>query len=157
MQMDYRKLTERYFEGQTSEQEEAELKAWALGQQAQQEAMPLADYFRSLEPTVHKLPESFANRLERSIDEWSRVEHAAEHRTRTASLRWAVGMAAAFALVFSIGTALNLREDRNSSYATIDTYDNPQDAYQETQRALQTFSLAINKGFNAIDKKQNDK
>lgn len=150
--MDYSKLTDRYFEAQTSEQEELELKKWAHDHNMTDEGKLLNAYFQVMDNRRVQLPEGLERRMERSIEEWGRVEHHAGNRARTTTIRWVAGMAACFALVFSMGTALNIREDKQANYAVTDTYDNPQDAYQETQRALRTFSLAINKGLDAIDK-----
>lgn len=150
--MDYSKLTDLYFEAQTSEQEELELKKWAHDNSTTDESKQLNAYFQALDNSPAQLPEGLERRMERSIEEWGRVEHHAGNRARTTTIRWVAGMAACFALVFSMGTALNIREDKQANYAATDTYDNPQDAYQETQRALRTFSLAINKGLDAIDK-----
>ena len=150
--MDYSKLTDRYFEAQTSEQEELELKKWAHDNSTTDESKQLNAYFQALDNSPAQLSEGLERRMERSIEEWGRVEHHAGNRARTTTIRWVAGMAACFALVFSMGTALNIREDKQANYAVTDTYDNPQDAYQETQRALRTFSLAINKGLDAIDK-----
>lgn len=150
--MDYSKLTDLYFEAQTSEQEELELKKWAHDNSTTDESKQLNAYFQALDNSPAQLPEGLERRMERSTEEWGRVEHHAGNRARTTTIRWVAGMAACFALVFSMGTALNIREDKQANYAVTDTYDNPQDAYQETQRALRTFSLAINKGLDAIDK-----
>jgi len=150
--MDYSKLTDLYFEAQTSEQQELKLRKWAHDHSTTDEGKQLNAYFQALDNGPAQIPEGLERRMERSIEEWGRVEHHAGNRARTTTLRWVAGMAACFALVFSMGTALNIREDKQANYAVTDTYDNPQDAYQETQRALRTFSLAINKGLDAIDK-----
>jgi len=58
------------------------------------------------------------------------------------------------AIVFTIAYA-TIRENRTLAVATPqDTFDNPEDAYREAERALITFSEAINKGLDKISGKE---
>jgi hypothetical protein len=73
------------------------------------------------------------------------------------SMKWIAGIAAAMAVVFIMAYAA-IREDRTLAVATPqDTFDNPEDAYREAERALITFSEAINEGLNKITEKEEKK
>ena len=76
-------------------------------------------------------------------------------RARIVSLRWIIGIAACLLLIFSIGFFVNSRTDEKDFATQQDTYDNPEDAYAETQRALMKFSKSLNKGLAKVDEATN--
>ena len=90
-------------------------------------------------------------RLSRQIDSWNRVEKTANRRARTIGLRWMAGIAASLLLLFAIGLLVD-RQQKQAQYAVQqDTFDDPRDAYAETQKALMMFSKSINKGLNKVE------
>ena len=92
--------------------------------------------------------EQMEKRLERQIDGWNTVERSTNRQARTATLRWIASVAASLLLLVSIVLIANNDSSlftQRASTPTTDTFDNPEDAAAETQRALLKFSEAINK------------
>lgn len=89
-------------------------------------------------------------RMERMIDQWNMVEQQQRHRTSGRLTRLILGMAASIALLLAIGSLVYVNTGRNTAQMH-DTYDNPHDAYAETERALAKFSQCINKGLNTVN------
>ena len=86
-------------------------------------------------------------RMERMIDGWNTVERTTNRHARKISLRWIAGVAASWLLIVSlslIATHHNNQQDF-ARQPSEDTFDNPEDAAAETQRALLKFSQCINK------------
>ncbi len=71
-----------------------------------------------------------------------------ERRSIGSTLRWVAGVAASLLLILSVSLVAN-HQYRQKQYAQLqmskDTFDNPEDAAAEAQRALLKFSEAINK------------
>lgn len=86
-------------------------------------------------------------RLERQIDAWNMVERTTDRRARNISLRWIAGVAASLVLLVSLALIFNnhYEEQDVAMEQSEDTFDNPEDAAAETQRALLKFSECINK------------
>lgn len=86
-------------------------------------------------------------RMERQIDGWNTIERTTNRRARTISLRWIAGVAASLLLIVSMALVVNYRYERQhyAQQQPKDTFDNPEDAAAEAQRALMKFSKTINK------------
>ena len=86
-------------------------------------------------------------RMERQIDGWNTVERTTHRRARTVSLKWIASIAASLLLLVSVALVVNYRYERQhyAQQQSKDTFDNPEDAAAETQRALLKFSESINK------------
>lgn len=86
-------------------------------------------------------------RMERQIDGWNTIERTTHRRARTVSLKWIAGIAASLLLLVSVALVVNYRYERQhyAQQQPKDTFDNPEDAAAETQRALLKFSETINK------------
>ena len=86
-------------------------------------------------------------RMERQIDAWNTVERTTDRRARNISLRWIAGVAASLVLLVSLALIFNnhYEEQDVAMEQSEDTFDNPEDAAAETQRALLKFSECINK------------
>lgn len=86
-------------------------------------------------------------RMERQIDAWNMVERTTDRRARNISLRWIAGVAASLVLLVSLALIFNnhYEEQDVAMEQSEDTFDNPEDAAAETQRALLKFSECINK------------
>lgn len=101
-----------------------------------------------------EIPEDLEERLGKQIDSWNSVEKNVTRNTRTATLKWIGGVAAAILLLFTVGMVLNDRQD-GQQYSQKDTYDNAEDAYAQTQKALLEMSESLNMGLNKVDKAVN--
>ena len=146
-----RQLLDRYYDGQSSEREEQVLKDYFLQDDVPPQWATDQRLFRQLYGADMPAIDGLEQRLSRQIDGWNRVEKTANRRTRTIGLRWIAGIAASLLLLFAIGLLID-RQQKQAQYAVQqDTFDDPRDAYAETQKALMKFSESINKGLNKVE------
>ena len=150
-------LIDRYFDGQTTEEEERRIKDYFASVEVDDSLAEYAPYFSAMSDN-DMYDESDAadieRRMEQQIDSWNKVEKRSSRNARHLSMKWITGIAAMMAIVFTIAYA-TIRENRTLAVATPqDTFDNPEDAYREAERALVTFSEAINKGLDKISGKE---
>lgn len=146
-----RQLLDRYYDGQTNEREEQVLKDYFLQDDVPPQWATDQRLFRQLYGADMPAINGLEQRLSRQIDGWNCVEKTASRRTRTIGLRWIAGMAASLLLLFAIGLLVD-RQQKQAQYAVQqDTFDDPRDAYAETQKALMIFSKSINKGLNKVE------
>lgn len=146
-----RQLLDRYYDGQTSEREEQVLKDYFLQDDVPPQWATDQRLFRQLYGADMPAIDGLEQQLSRQIDSWNRVEKTANRRTRTIGLRWMAGIAASLLLLFAIGLLVD-RQQKQAQYAVQqDTFDDPRDAYAETQKALMKFSESINKGLNKVE------
>ena len=102
-----------------------------------------------------EVPLGLEQRLSRQIDQWNSIEKRSEKRVRTAVMRWTIGIAAGIALIVGIAIP-TLREPDAVKYAEEqETYNDPEMAQREAEKALAKFSDCINKGFDVMDKTTN--
>lgn len=142
-------LLDKFYEGQTSEAEEE-----ALRRAAREGTLPADDEEKAFLTGLLSgtdIPDGLEERLDRQIDCWNSVERSFMRHTRTATLKWIGAVAAAILLLFSVGMILNERQEERQ-YSQKDTYDNAEDAYAQTQKALQEMSECLNMGLNKMDK-----
>ena len=146
-----RQLLDRYYDGQTSEREEQELKDYFLQDDVPPQWARDQRLFRQLYGANMPAVDGLEQRLSRQIDSWNRVEKTANRRTRTVGLRWIAGIAASLLLLFAIGLLVDRQQNQAQYAVQQDTFDDPRDAYAETQKALMMFSKSINKGLNKVE------
>ncbi len=90
-------------------------------------------------------------RLSAQIDDWASHEQQSRQKQRRAWLRHAVATAACLLLLVSVTVWFTHNQQKDSKLTTVtekDTFDNPEDAAAETERALMLFSGVINKAIN---------
>lgn len=146
-----RQLLDRYYDGQTNEREEQVLKDYFLQDDVPPQWVTDQRLFRQLYGANMPTIDGLEQRLSRQIDGWNRVEKTTSRRSRTVGLRWMAGIAASLLLLFAIGLLVD-RQQKQAQYAVQqDTFDDPRDAYAETQKALMMFSKSINKGLNKVE------
>lgn len=156
-----KQLITRYYDGQTSEAEEQWLHDYFCSPDVADELKEEQDFFRQSGRAV-PVPDGLEDRLSRQIDRWDKVEKSTVRHTHIVGLRWIAGIAASFLILLSAGLYLSQRhaerdvaQQQNSIYMPEETYDNPKDAYAETQRALTKFSETLNKGIGEVNKATN--
>ena len=91
------------------------------------------------------------DRLSSQIDDWASQEQKSRRQRRRVWLRHAMAAAACLLLLVSaiVWYTNNQQEGTKVTMVTEkDTFDNPEDAAAETERALMVFSEAINKAIN---------
>lgn len=138
-------LLSHFYEAQTSEQEEERLKQMIADSSASDEELTAEEkeFFSQMFP-----PEGFEQRMAEHIDSLTKER---KRKARIVDMRrgkWIAGIAASVAIVVSVGLYLN-RQDSESIYT--DTYNSPEEAYQETKYALSMFSNTLNKGFAKLE------
>lgn len=169
-------LIEKFFNGETTEEEEKLLHEASLNaplgsykklfqSEAENEHSSLLAHHSTLNAHRSSLLQSLTlqpevplgleQRLSRQIDQWNSIEKRSEKRVRTAVMRWTIGIAAGIALIVGIAIP-TLREPDAVKYAEEqETYNDPEMAQREAEKALAKFSDCINKGFDVMDKTTN--
>lgn len=138
-----KELLNKYWEGETTLDEEAELKKYFTNKNAVSEnpADLLFQYLQE-EQTV-SLPDSFDERVQQSIV------------TDKKPVRWLyplIKIVAALLITFSVIYFLvPNRKPQTVAFIETDTYDDPQRAYIETRKALLLISNHLNAGKDYID------
>lgn len=149
---DIKRLLERYYNGETGEAEEKTLRTFFAADTVPQELEADQELFRQLDAlsreTPPALPEELEERLSAQIDRWERQEKsAARLRRLNPFARYAAtGIAAAVLLAAGIGIF------HSTDSGPKDTFDDPREAYAETQKALQLFAKALDKGTRQMEK-----
>ena len=128
-------LLERYYDAQTSEAEEKQLKDFFLHEEVPPHLQAEKEMFLQLQAS--DVPEGLEERLSQSIDRWGK-------KHRTLRLQWIGSIAASLLLLFGAGWYLQ-EPPRKDTCAT------PEEAYAEAQKALVMFSTALNKGMRQMD------
>ena len=128
-------LLERYYDAQTSEAEEKQLKDFFFHEEVPPHLQAEKEIFLQLQAS--EVPEGLEERLSQSIDRWSK-------KNRTIRLQWIGSIAASLLLLFGAGWYLQEPSRK-------DTCTTPEEAYVEAQKALVLFSTALNKGMKQMD------
>lgn len=136
-------LRRKYWEGKTNHREEEELKKLA------EDSRPILnlenDYFRFLDKKSLKnaLNEEFDEELLKMINKKQN-----ETRQKTITLKyWYV--AASLALIISASIIFNeemFNDTISDQIVTVDTFEDPREAFEETKRALLFISSKLNQG-----------
>lgn len=90
-------------------------------------------------------------RLSSQIDDWASQEQKSRQQRRNVWLRHAIAAAACLLLLVSVTVWFTNNQQKDNKVTMVtekDTFDNPEDAAAETERALVIFSGAINKAIN---------
>lgn len=150
-------LLERYYRGETTLPEERELKNLFLQNDVPEELEDDRETFlflSSLPQQEAALPAGLEERLSKSIDRWETADprHPRLKADKPAlrRMKWYTGIAAA--LLIAAGAGLYALKTADPPR---DTFDNPQLAYAEAQRALQLFATTLNKGESQLSKAEN--
>lgn len=146
-------LIERFYNAQTTEEEEQALIEYFSKGDVPNTLSDEALFFNSLR--MANIPEAEAHQkeIEKTIDQWNRVETVSVRRSRKVFLNWSVGIAAVVAIMFGVTVWLNHHAE-NQNVDTIemaDTYTNIEDAEAKTEEALMKFAVSLNKGMKKIN------
>ena len=135
------KLLERFYNAETSEQEELELKDFFRHGEVPPHLQAEKEMFLQLQAS--DTPEGMEERLGNLIDQWELSEQKAQKKRRIFHLQWIGSIAASLLLV--IGMSLYLQEPQRK-----DTCATPEEAYAHAEKALVMFSEALNKGIRPM-------
>lgn len=135
------KLLERFYNAETSEQEEQKLKDFFHHGEVPPHLQAEKEMFMQLQAS--DAPEGMEERLGNLIDQWELTEQKTQKKRRIFHLQWIGSIAASLLLV--IGMSLYLQEPQRK-----DTCSTPEEAYAHAEKALVMFSEALNKGIRPM-------
>ena len=143
-------LLERYYNAETTEAEEKELKRFFTEEEVPDHLLAEKEMFLQLQASMNEvpIPEGLEERLSKAIDTWETQEQRTlkiQRGTRIRHLQWIGSIAASILIVISFGWYLY-----EPIPARKDTCATPEEAYVEAQKALAQFSLALNKGMKQM-------
>jgi len=146
-------LLEKFYAGETSLEEEQQLASYFEKSEVAPELEIAAKQFKyyKFSKDDKALDDKFLNKV------FENLESGREESPKVVSLNyyWATGVAASLIVCFSIYYQF-YDMDRGSrtmaSSGMINTYDDPQLAYQETKNALLMISSKLNKGTKELQK-----
>lgn len=150
-------LLERYYRGETTLPEEQRLKNFFQQNDVPEELSADRETFLLLSALPQQdapLPPGMEERLSASIRRWE-TDGARQPRPQAITpafhtMKWYTGIAAA--LLLAAGAGLYTLKATGQPR---DTFDTPQLAYAETERALRLFATALDKGQNHVSKAEN--
>lgn len=150
------KLLARFYEGETEETEEKELRRFFMEEDVPDHLLAEKEIFMQLtDQSVPEVPEGMEQRLNEKIDEWGKAEkqaNKARRQARIVRMRWIGSIAASLLILFSVGTYIYNQE---STPATLqDTCATPEEAYVQAQKALVLLSSNLNKGVEQMESVQ---
>lgn len=123
-------LLEKYFEGETTIQEERELKAYFSSSE-------VASHLESYKPM-------FTNFQKQKEVQFTKVLPLQPRKQN--NVKW-IGVAASLVALFSTLLYFNSQSDSED----LGTFSSPEEAFVETQKALNMVSTEVNKGVKSIE------
>ena len=145
-----RKLLDRFYTGETTLEEEKILQDYFSSSSMPEELMPDRDLFRSLGNASDSVavPEGLNQKILDVIDN----QEKKVVRTRRISVFSLSGLAAGLLVVIALYVGY-FRADKPEmlAYQMTDTYENPQDAYEEARRTLAFVSAKLNTGTSGLE------
>ena len=144
-----RKLLDRFYTGETTLEEEQILQDYFSSTSIPEELMPDRDLFRTLGTSDSvAVPEGLNQKILDVIDQ----QEKKVVRTRRISVFSLSGLAAGLLVVIALYMGY-FRADRPGMLAhqMNDTYENPQDAYEEARRTLAYVSAKLNTGTSGLE------
>jgi len=144
-----RKLLDRFYTGETTLEEEQILQDYFSSTSIPEELMPDRDLFRTLGTSDSvAVPEGLNQKIIDVIDQ----QEKKVVRTRRISVFSLSGLAAGLLVVIALYMGY-FRADRPGmlAYQMTDTYENPQDAYEEARRTLAFVSAKLNTGTSGLE------
>ena len=143
-------LLERYYNAQTTEAEEEELKRFFLEGEVPPQLANEKEMFLQLQSSTDdaNVPEGLEERLSKAIDRWDSNEKPHRNK-RILHLQWLGSIAASLLIMLSFSWYLY-----NPTPSRTDTCATPEEAYMEAQKALAHFSMALNKGMKQMETAQ---
>ncbi len=149
------KLLARYYDGETNEAEEKELKRFFAEEDVPAHLLAEKEIFMQLAAYPDpEIPEDLERRLDNKIDEWDTRERRTrkvKKHTRLLRMQWIGSIAASLLILFSVGWYLY---QPYSSPAPQDTCATPEEAYAQAQKALIMLSSSLNKGIEKVESVQ---
>ena len=133
-----KELLNRFYEGQTTEEEERTLPDFRKGESGEHKPT-LTEKMTTPPPYYNEAS------LLRAMETAGKAQ---EKNTRRAHVRWIAGIAASMLLLISAG--LYFGTNRPDPFYQ-DTYDTPEEAYATTEKAITLLATNVNKGLKSIE------
>lgn len=148
-----KQLLERFYQGETSLEEEKMLTDFFLRDDVPDEFLTDKKLFHALNDHSVEVPRDSAQAIESLIDSFE-TESASDKKAKTLHIKyWAIGVAASLALI--VGLSLFQKSQPTEQTLFTDTYKNSDEAYLATINALQLFSDNFSKGTESVEKANN--
>lgn len=153
------RLLARYYDGETSETEEKELKRFFTEEDVPAHLLAEKEIFMQLAAQpAPEIPEGLESRLSRKIDQWDTGERRTlkiKKHTRTLRLQWIGSIAASLLILLILLILLSVGLYLYKPYpAPQDTCATPEEAYVQAQKALIMLSSSLNKGIEKVESVQ---
>lgn len=144
------KLLARYYEGNTAEYEEEALKAYFHTQDVPEHLVTDKKMFLCFHPDLPaEVPAGLEERLSRMIDEKEKNEISSQRKHKSKlNLQWMAGIAASLTLLIGIGYCINKLHDKPER--PMETFTDPQVAYEVLQATLMEVSMGLNIGVDEV-------
>ncbi|HHT29094.1 MULTISPECIES: hypothetical protein [Petrimonas] len=146
---DIRKLLEKFYQGDTSLEEEKVLTAFFLQDDIPDELLSDKRLFCALNSESVEVPEESARTIEMLIDSFGEAEPSIRKIRFFHARYWMAGVAASLALLFGIN---EFQKQQRETALFSDTYNSPDEAYRATVAALQLFSENFSMGTESVEK-----
>lgn len=144
------KLLTRYYDGETNDTEEKELKRFFAQEDVPAHLRAEKEIFMHISQ-ASGIPDGLEDRLNRLIDKWDTDERRmlkVKKHTRTLRLQWIGSIAASLLILFSVGIYLHKPA---AIPAREDTCATAEEAYAQAQKALVLLSSSLNKGIEKVE------
>ncbi len=140
--MEIKQLLQRYFEGQTTVNEERELNAYFNSGEVAEELKEYAGFFRGMSDLKSSIRD---NTLEKDIMDYIRINEPAKNPKRRWLWQTVSGIAASVILV--VGGFLFYQQQEQQF---TDTFDNPEAAYAYAEQTLAYVSAKYTQGLSEL-------
>lgn len=153
------RLLAEFYEGNTSEQEEALLKEVFRTEEVPEHLQKDRKLFLSFFPgeTVEEVPAGLEDKLSRMIDAKAEEEQRFFRRNKARrNWRWIGGIAATVLILVGVGYGITIQEEGMRPPTPQDTFSDPEAAYKALQATLIEVSVNLNKGIEQIEETRMD-
>lgn len=142
-------LLDRFYEGQTSEEEEDRLRTYFRSENAPSEWAEEQKFWNEMQIPNIPVPEGMEKRIEAKINSLANTGKKATNMQRHSMRLWISSIAVGLLLCVAGYHFYSIQKQTGSQEP--DTFSNPQEAYAETQKALILFSSKLNEGLNKME------
>lgn len=137
-------ILEKYFQGETSIAEENELKDYFSSSN-------VAQHLKQYQPIFGYFSQVKEQKSTQELESLARTGEAIPLQTKKRNVAW-LSIAASAVVLLGIGTYFYISENTTPIVAQseLGTYDNPEKAFAETQKALALLSNNVNVGIESV-------
>jgi hypothetical protein len=137
-------ILEKYFQGETTIAEENELKEYFSSPN-------VAQHLKQYQPVFGYFSQVKEQKSTQELESLARTGAAILLKTKKRNVAW-LSIAASTVVLLGIGTYFYLSENTTQVVALseLGTYDNPEKAFAETQKALALLSNNVNVGIESV-------